>query len=481
MLLVLGAPLATGAAGGVRISAIRVAVGQNSATVSWTTDQAASSTVIFGETGDYELGPADAPALTTSHVVRLDGLRAGTRYRLRVVSSTPDGETAHSEEVTFVTQGPSNTRPDSTATPPLTMPGGAGLATGPAIDVWYGDVQTFGQRGNQQRYINILGRISSPNGFTFPQSIPNPLSPCPPDWPLRYSLNGGPEYCAGVGPNHGHPKGRRLYAAGDFNLDLDQRGSQRPKPVIGDNQVRITATDNAGQTVSRTVTVRYQPIALPLPYRLRWSDLSSIDQGATVVDGRWEIADGRLRIREMGYDRVVALGDQSWQDYEITVPITIHQFNPEGFASPSNGQGVGVVLRWIGHANWDDSQPEWGYYPIGAIGWYNWEPSTRRYHLSIFWGNKELAGDTSGRTLTLGTTYIFKMRVDSRPNETSLYRLKVWQQGTPEPEAWDLQTNGPAEELKTGSALLLAHQTDASFGDVTVTGTSRMYLPAIRN
>lgn len=46
--------------------------------------------------------------------------------------------------------------------------------------------------------------------------------------------------------------------------------------------------------------------------------------------------------------------------------------------------------------------------------------------------------------------------------------LKVWQDGTPEPAAWDLVSNGTLSSLPRGSFVLGAHEVAASFGSVHV-------------
>jgi hypothetical protein len=206
----------------------------------------------------------------------------------------------------------------------------------------------------------------------------------------------------------------------------------------------------------------------PLPYSIDWSSAAEVQQVAQVVDGLWALDGNSLRPLALGYDRLVDVGDIAWTDYEVTVPITIHRFDPAGFAPTSGGPGVGVLLRWRGHYDWDGHQPRWGYWPMGALGWYRWS-STLGYRLNIV-GNNEvmLAEDHSGRKLAFGVRYLFKMRVESRAGQTSLYRLKVWEDGAPEPAGWDLTGAGPAGELGQGSMLLLAHQTDASFGNVTI-------------
>ena len=46
---------------------------------------------------------------------------------------------------------------------------------------------------------------------------------------------------------------------------------------------------------------------------------------------------------------LLALGDLSWRDYTVTVPITVFGIDESGYAGASNGPGVGVMVRWQGH------------------------------------------------------------------------------------------------------------------------------------
>ena len=49
----------------------------------------------------------------------------------------------------------------------------------------------------------------------------------------------------------------------------------------------------------------------------------------------------------------------------------------------------------------------------------------------------------------------------------SRYRVKLWPVGEAEPEPWDLERY-ESGDLESGSALLLAHHADVTFGNVTV-------------
>lgn len=356
-------------------------------------------------------------------------------------------------------------RPDSLRSPGDAAPG---IEGGDAMEiaVWYGDTQVFGAHGDPQSCINVLGSVSDAESLRL----------------LEYRLDGGPYVRLGVGPDR-----RRLAGPGDFNVEIDLEAL-----VPGDHLLELHAVDHHGTEVGKDVSLRYMAGRhCALPYSIDWARAASVQEFAQVVDGRWELVDGGIRSVEPGYDRLVAVGDVSWRDFEVTVPVTVHSFDDAGRRYPSSGPGVGVMLRWTSHRawrgerswrgswpartaarwlGWEDwgDQPRWGWWPFGALGWYRWAPR-RGFRLNIM-GNRGacIAEDMSGRALGIDTCYAFKLRVQSRPGSTSLYRMKVWEEGTAEPAAWDLTGEGVADELAEGSILLVSHHADATFGDVHV-------------
>jgi hypothetical protein len=72
----------------------------------------------------------------------------------------------------------------------------------------------------------------------------------------------------------------------------------------------------------------------------------------------------------MGYDRLVAIGDRSWTDYEAEVHITVNEIEPN-YASPSNGPALGLLTRWPGHTL-DGFQPARQWWPMGAYSFFRW-------------------------------------------------------------------------------------------------------------
>lgn len=304
---------------------------------------------------------------------------------------------------------------------------------GPNIDVWYGSNQTFGQIGQPQNWVNILGNVSDPNGVAS----------------LTYSLNGGSEIPLTIGKDGG-----RLDDPGDFNVDIaytDLDGSSI------DDLLTLKAIDQAGNISTETVTIDYEAGSIwPEEYSIDWSSVNDIQDVAQVIDGKWAIEGDTVRTVEPGYDRLLGIGDIAWQDYEIEVPITLN-------GAAGRGNAVGFLMRWQGHTDNPEpgKQPKAGFLPLGAIGWY-------QGNTLVIQGDNNNTKDDSGKTLQEGSTYNFKMRVETL-DTGSLYSLKVWELGTSEPVEWDVQRNEGLSDLSSGSVALVAHRYDASFGDVTIT------------
>ena len=95
------------------ISAVTVSgVGTSSATITWTTNEPATSRTVYGRTNLYSLASSLDTTLATSHSMTLTGLRAGTIYFYRVRSMDAAGNRGVSAEGTFTTTG----SPGGTAT-----------------------------------------------------------------------------------------------------------------------------------------------------------------------------------------------------------------------------------------------------------------------------------------------------------------------------------------------------------------------------
>ncbi len=314
------------------------------------------------------------------------------------------------------------------------------------IELWYGNKQKFGHNGLSQRWANILGRVISDK----------------PVQELFYQLNDNPPKQLSIGPDK-----RRLVGKGDFNIDLDIHDLND-----GINLIEITAVDDDNQQITKQVELDYTPSSsVPSSISIDWSNVSSLQDTVHVVDGKWQKTDFGISPTEVGYDRIVALGDVRWKDFEVTVPITIDGINASCFEHPSVHAGVGIIARWKGHSNWGSDvwasgQPYFGPSPYGAICWY-----------CVFHDEGGIINffDTDFRqparrkaNLDLHIPYMFKVRVETIDDQSSQYSLKVWKQASSEPVEWTIQMTSKYVGYTSGAVALVSHHTACSFGNIEV-------------
>lgn len=336
--------------------------------------------------------------------------------------------------------------PATQVMPIFTEQGSDDISNGPSIEIWHGRTQNFGFLGNPQEKINILGNVFDPDGISS----------------LTYSLNGGQEMglCIGKKGLPGCNPSPRLQAQGDFNIEINNSDLS-----VGQNAVLIKALDELNNHSTELVTVQYSGTTTwPLPYTIDWSATTRISDVAQLVDGKWMLETDSIRPAEIGYDRLVAIGDISWDDYEVTVPITIHG-NPYSSTSV-----VGILVRWPGHFTVGAEQPGTGWWRIGAFGFYSGrELESGKPYLALQTDHYETEKEYDVN-LDPGGTYFFKMRVETKsPDQGGYYSFKVWNAEQHEPTSWIFQKQDePPNQPLNGSILLVAHRLDASFGDVTI-------------
>ena len=414
---------------GPYIRDIKKLAGANQFQVLWETDEAATSTIEYGTTSGYG-ATVDSTSFTDSHDLVVTGLSADTTYHFRLRSTDQAGNETVSEDFTI------------------------SVSSNPYLDLWYGANPTFGLLGsNAQRWINIPGHVSGANTITS----------------LEYSLNGALMQPLSLGAD-----GLRLQDNNDFNADIEDVDL-----FSGANSLAITATDNAGNQTTESLALNYVTgNTWPLPYTINWSTVAKIENAAQIVDGAWELTGNGLRTRQTGYDRAIAIGDISWENYEVTVPVTLHGVDQNCFinlaSNPCNGGPlVGVLMRWQGH-HVTFIQPNWEWRPLGALGAYRWFKLNNRAEtepgLFMLDGGGLITDRDLQQAFPVGTTHIFKIRAESVPSGQSQYKVKMWPQGQAEPSQWDIeQTQEIGTSNSNGSLLLIAHYADATFGNVTVT------------
>ncbi|HRX84479.1 MAG TPA: fibronectin type III domain-containing protein [Phycisphaerae bacterium] len=316
--------------------------------------------------------------------------------------------------------------------------------TGPTIAVWYGPVQSFGAPGLAQRWVNVLGNVSDPDGIL----------------DITFALNDGAEQPLAIGPDR-----RRLLEPGDFNVEIDYADLQP-----GANDVRITARDGAYNPSVAHVQVNFNAGGLwPLPWTIDWTAVGNIQSVAQVIDGDWSVTPQGLHPDVMGYDRVIGIGDLTWVDYELTATITLNALDPAGYNWPSVSPGFGVTTRWGGHTDNPVRcpQPHCGWLPSGGGFWYD---AGYDGPLAIF--GDEVLYALRNQTLTYGVPYRFRLRVETQPDSRTFYALNVWPDGSAEPGGWQLSGYEPPAGTVSGSVILVAHHVDISIRSLSVTPLS---------
>ena len=319
------------------------------------------------------------------------------------------------------------------------------------IDIWYGDSQSFGSPGNPQRAINILGNIHSDH----------------PIKKLEYSLNGKSFHPLSMGAD-----GRRLARYGDFNVEI-----YRYLLNEGVNDLLIQAIDSIGNKTDKRVSIRYTgKKTWPLPYNLEWQNKESSgspdgisQENVYLMDGKWRLENGRIRTVEPYYDRVLAFGDSTWEDYEVRTDVIFYGHSKPEPGPPTFGVAhVAIAFRWPGH-DMDANQPHVKWYPLGATCEFKVSAGRDSCRWRMLYGKSTRTENTEwNRQIELGKLYKMAARVETIDATISRYSARLWDAELPEPVSWDLVGIKENETIFSGSALLLSHNTDVSFGNVYI-------------
>jgi hypothetical protein len=191
-----------------------------------------------------------------------------------------------------------------------------------------------------------------------------------------------------------------------------------------------------------------------------------------MVDGEWRLTPDGARTVTRWYDRVLALGDGSWTDYDARVLVTLHDFTPAQRGPPTyHVPHVGVTLRWAGHTP-DDRQPSRQWYPLGAATEFLIQPGgTAGLWRILADGGPRYAQTRATRVspLTSERRFWLRARVETLPGGVARYRVRQWNDGEPEPGAWAVEAvEAPGTDLKAGSLLIVPHNTDVTVHEVHV-------------
>ncbi len=401
---------------------LSVVAGTHTLNVGFKADKPVNGTLNYGLTAGNTNQEIPFSTLAKEHTVFIKDLQPNTTYHLKITARD-----SLNNETVLILPTTKTLAPQSEA----------------PFSLWHGNGSTFRKTGAPQRFINLLGRVPT-SGLTG----------------LTYALNGGSPKNLTVGANL-----TRLARPGDFNVELN-----RPDLSLGSNTIALKATYSGGLTRDTLIHFNYvEGAKLNLPRTVSWSGVGDINSLGQVVDGQWRVQGGVVRTMGMGYDRLIAIGDDTWTNYQVTVPITIHAVEAEGFRAPSNGPALGVVMRWTGHYL-DGNQPSLKWFPLGSIGMLRWRvPGVLDRALPTLYGSQGGSIATAGSQIPVdfGTTYVFKVRV-STGSQGPVYSMKIWKQSESEPAAWMLTGAGESTDTGRGSLVLLAHHVDASFGTVQI-------------
>ena len=301
----------------------------------------------------------------------------------------------------------------------------------PNLDIWYGNNQSFGQLGNPQQVVNILGNVKDIHGV---QS-------------LTYSVNGGTAQNLTIGPDEA-----RLQNRGDFNAEVD-----RALLNEGNNTVVVTAVDLLGFVATETITVNYSGNNIwPLPYSVDWTTVNSIPDVGQIVDGHWQLTPGGLRPVEIGYDRLINMGEQNGSNvFEATIAFQIH--------SGLSESGIGVAFGWQGHEGTSQPKAEW---PLEGIGWVTDFPNSPKLEITTYPFSNEVT--QSRPEIQTDVSYTLKVRSEPLNGNTKRFYVKLWETSASEPASWDIQADIPRRD---GSVLLIGHRADVTFENISIQPT----------
>jgi len=317
------------------------------------------------------------------------------------------------------------------------------------IELWHDAVNLVGHLGDVHNDYNVQGHIHGPHCLVS----------------AFWSLNGGAKHRLRTIVY------RRIVRNGNFNIDIPINELR-----IGDNQIDIEAFDGYGNhAYASTIVRRVSSGEYPLPVHIRWKDVQNLSEVGQCTDGRWICSADGLRTGQVGYDRIFLIGNSLWRDYEAMCSVTINSIPKRNGPQSARVHHAGFCMRWHGHSldkSEPDAQPKWGLHPRGGIVWV-----TKRhghFQREFYPGNSEKYHAFGAIDIVLGKPFMLKGRCKTEIDWTdgsffTTYSLKAWHATQPEPENWDFEVIETSKNaLRNGGLALVAHETDVTFGDITV-------------
>jgi regulation of enolase protein 1 (concanavalin A-like superfamily) len=400
--------------------------------MNWSTDEQATTMIDYGLTDSFELGTIESTNFVVNHSVELPGLEPGLTYNVRLTSQDGMGNISPPEVFTITTLGAAPTMP--------------------VITLWYGENQTFGNIGVASNWVNIVGRAEDADPGDRIR--------------ISYSVNEGEYVPVNVGPDR-----RRLSGNGDFNIEIVLETLRE-----GENEIIIRAEDRYENRTNVAVYVNFSARNVwNIPWSAEWAEGVTAQQNVQVVDGHWTVNADGVRIVEPGYRRMIAIGDISWTDYEVLLSLTVHELVPGDINNPLTVDAepfLGLIPRWVGYYDWDDSQPAVGPLPVGAFARYVWRSAVRQNDsdgLELLDGNLGfVVEDPSQISFAVGDPYLVRLRAITSVDGSAFYSLRLWRAEDSEPTWWNVATVVPAGGRTNGALALVANRVDVTFNAIDV-------------
>jgi len=205
---------------------------------------------------------------------------------------------------------------------------------------------------------------------------------------------------------------------------------------------------------------QFRPQKIGLPLEIDWAKVKNIKDVSSVIDGEWKVIGEGLQTSKFGYDRLIALGDLEYQNFDVVMRFRVDEVNPDGWDYPSGSPGVGLILRWQGHSDFPKAgwQPKSGWLPMGAITWIRWAEDLEGPSYQILEGNNGsvLVSKKMDKEPIIGVWYTMHAQVESLETGDSIYRMNVWKDEEDEPVGWMLEGQFPS--VSSGSIGILAHE-----------------------
>jgi hypothetical protein len=444
-------------------------ISNSAARLRWWSDEPSGGAVRWGLTTDYLGGVDFVGELAYANEGIMPGLDPASTYHAQGTIADNLGQLEVLPDTTFDTNGFGSVHPE--------------------IRVWNGwqheilqyNYQVFGEHGNAQDRVNVVGRLYDEDEDRI--ALSNTLEWSLNDSDFEFTLLGD-DRAIDTAP-------WRLSDEGDFNIVLPVSSLTGARIIDGyhRNELLLRASDDDGHEVYRLVIVQFKPnTSWPRNYSTDFeasalADKHGLQFQVQPVDGDWELNQDpdhgfvlRTNRKRLGYDRIFALGEavsaESWDNYVATIPFTVMGFDQAGFTPGTSSYAIGVINRWNGHqpgGAFED--PLHGLYPMESLFTYRWYDLVggETWELWVNENDQEILG-FHGPTIVPGDAYTMKVRVQTLVDGSVQHDIKVWGLYDSEPVDWTHSHTSPVGGPGTGSLAIFAHHVDLIVGDVSVTG-----------